>query len=107
MVVGKIMVRVGTPDERTDEPAAAAEIRTERFTDRVDDLGHSIREIARRPTSRLDIDLAGENTTASSLDAKRDSRRPTHHAPWSARDESLRRSRNSIHVSAPASKVLA
>lgn len=64
--MGEIVVRVVPPPERAGELAGAT--LTERFTDRVDELGESIGEIARRLRSRLDTDLADEKEAAWKLD---------------------------------------
>ncbi len=73
--MGEIVVRVVPPPERAGELGAAT--LTERFTDRVDELGESIAEIAGRLRARLDTDLAedkdavwklGEVTLTFSLD---------------------------------------
>ncbi len=64
-IVSDIRVSVVPPPERAGELAGGALV--ERFTNRVDELGDSIGEIALRLRSRLDADLARDQSSAWTL----------------------------------------
>jgi Trypsin-co-occurring domain 1 len=66
IILAEIQVRVVPPPERIGELSSEALL--ERFETRVDELGESIGQIARRLRTRLDSDLAEDDSQAWSLD---------------------------------------